>query len=115
MGQEEHSNRIIRLTEAAQYDLSGIDNATAATWGEDQADRYLAFLTETLTILADNPKLGIDVEEFPGIRVFTAKVSKRRNAYGHRIFFREIEGGIRVIRILHTAMNWPAQIRPNLN
>jgi plasmid stabilization system protein ParE len=49
------AQRVVRLTEAAYYDLAGIDNATAATWGEEQAERYLAFLRETFALLLDDP------------------------------------------------------------
>jgi len=49
------------------------------------------------------------VEQRPGYRVFTAKYSKRRTAHGHRILFREIDGGIEIIRLMHTAMYWPDQ------
>jgi plasmid stabilization system protein ParE len=101
------SERIIEITEAAQYDLAGIDNATAAMWGEAQAERYIAYLRETVAYLVDDPTLGYPIDQRPGYYVYTAKYSKRRAAKGHRIFYRQIENGIRIIRILHTSMNWP--------
>ncbi len=99
--------RIIELTDAAHYDLAGIDNATAVMWGETQAERYIAYLQDTLNYIAEHPNAGLPVEQRPGYFLFTAKYSKRRAAKGHRIFYRRIENGIRVIRILHTSMNWP--------
>ena len=102
--------RVVVLSESALYDLSGIDNATAATWGEVQAERYLAFLQETFAQLLDDPSLGHPVEDRAGIMVHVAKINRRRTASGHRIFYRVTENGIRIIRILHTAMNWPDRL-----
>ena len=104
------AHRLILLTAGALADLANIDNATAAMWGDAQADRYLGFLGEMFSILAHNPKIAAIVEQRPGYLVFTAKYSKRRSAHGHRIFFREIDGGIEIIRLLHTAMYWPDHI-----
>ncbi len=106
----------VELTEAALIDLAGVDNATAAIWGEPQAEKYLAFLTDVLNRLATDSRLGTPLSEYPDLLVYTAKIVARRSAYGHRIFFRPIPGGIRVIRILHTAMNWPDHLekeKPN--
>ena len=107
MDEERRSESVIWLTTAARNDLSSIDNATAATWGEPQAERYLAFLLTVFDLICEQPRIGTLLEDFPGVRVYSAKLVNRKSAYGHRIFYREIEGGIRIIRILHTAMNWP--------
>lgn len=107
MDDQRSSQRVVRLTSAARIDLAGIDNATAATWGEEQANRYLAFLSEVFAMIATEPMIGVAVDEFPHVRLYVAKYSRRRASYGHRIFYREVEDGIRIIRILHTAMNWP--------
>lgn len=101
---------IVRFTGEARLELAGIDNATAQQWGEEQAERYLAFLEETLEWLAREPGAGSPLEEWPEYRVYLAKIRRRRSSHGHRIFYREIDGGIRVIRILHTAMNWPEHL-----
>ena len=106
MDDKRRPERLIRLTDAARNDLASVDNATAATWGEVQAERYLAFLSTIFELIADQPRIGTLVDDFPGIRVYSAKIVKRKSAHGHRIFYREIEGGVRIIRILHTAMNW---------
>lgn len=102
--------RLIRFTDEARLDLAGIDNATFQQWGEAQAERYLAYLRETFAVLAAEPTLGDPVQDWLDYYVHTAKFRKRRSAHGHRIFYREIDGGIRIIRILHTAMNWPEHL-----
>ena len=104
------AQRLVLFSERALADLANIDNSTAAMWGDPQADRYLGFLREVLYTLATDPRIAALVEQRPGTRVFTAKYSRRRAAQGHRIFFRELDGGIEVIRILHTAMYWPRHI-----
>ncbi len=104
------SHRLIRLTEAAYFDLASIDNATAATWGEDQAERYIGFLNEIFAVLVAEPNLGSPIEDFPDYLSYTAKYAKGRNAHGHRIFYTETDYGIRIIRILHTAMQWENHI-----
>ncbi|BDI29675.1 hypothetical protein CCAX7_17260 [Capsulimonas corticalis] len=104
------SERVIRFTEAALLDLAGIDNATAAMWGAAQAELYLSFLEGVLRVLANNPAQGVVIDQYPQYRSSIARLKNRKSAYGHRIFYREIEGGILVIRILHTAMHWPSHI-----
>lgn len=98
--------RVIEFSEAAALDFAGIDNATAQQWGNAQAERYIAFLREVFASLAQEPKMGDSIDDRPGFSAFVAKYNKRRNAHGHRIFYTEIENGILIIRILHTAMNW---------
>jgi plasmid stabilization system protein ParE len=83
MDEHQEPKYTVRLTVAAEYDLAGVDNSTAITWGVEQAERYLTFLTNVFNDLAQNPYLGSLVEGFPEIRV---------------------------IRILHSAMNWPEHL-----
>ena len=105
--------RVIELSVAAALDFAGIDNATAQQWGDSQAERYISFLRETFERLERTPSLGTPVEARPGFLVFVAKYSVRRSAHGHRIFYTEIENGILIVRILHTAMNWPDVLPQN--
>ena len=106
----ERQERVILFTEAAMVDIAGIDNATAATWGEIQAERYLRFILAIFTSLSENPGLGSPVKRWPEYLVYTAKYSRKRSSQGHKIFYRVIERGIRIIRVLHTAMNWPEHL-----
>ena len=100
-------DQLVRFTQSALLDLAGIDNATSVMWGIEQAERYLSFLDEVFKVLVRDPKLGMRVEQHKGYRSYTAKYKRRRSTHGHRIFYRETEYGILVVRILHTAMNWP--------
>ena len=107
MESSQGTSRLVVLTEAATYDLIALDHATAQQWGEAQADRYSTYIRDVLTQLAAKPHWGQPLIDWPNYLVFVAKFSKRRNSYGHRIFYTVVEDGILVIRILHTAMNWP--------
>lgn len=100
------SGRIIQFADAATLDIASIDNSTAAMWGPRQADLYVEFLQDEVLKIATSPEIGRDTEQFPGIKSYVAKLKRRRQSHGHRIVYREIPGGIRVIRILHTAMQW---------
>jgi len=106
----ERPQATILFTEAALIDLAGIDNATAVTWGIDQAERYLAYLDGVFRDLADNPDQGSVVDQRDEYRTYMARFTKRRSAHGHRIFYRTTEQGILIVRILHTSMNWPAHL-----
>lgn len=106
MADRSSGNRLIEFADSATIDLASIDNATASTWGEAQADRYLEFLQEVIYDLANHPTNGKPAAQFPGLRTYVAKIRRKRASNGHRIVYREISGGIRVIRILHTAMQW---------
>lgn len=110
MGQGEEAHRLISFTQAALDDLAGIDHATAVTWGVAQAERYLNFLSAEIKSLAESPDLGRIVEQRPHLRVYTAKLRKRRAAHGHRIIYQVVGDGILVVRVLHTAMLWPESL-----
>ena len=89
-----------RLTVVAQADFDGIGDYTFETWGEEQADKYLAQLDKTFVMLAQTPGIG-----------------KARNDLGanmkscpcgsHIIFFRrDAHGDVEILRILHERMDF---------
>jgi plasmid stabilization system protein ParE len=89
----------------------GISRTTTAMWGAQQAERYIAFLDEVFNGLACGEAAGQAVDDRPELYVYLARLHHRRNAHGHRIFYRKIKDGIRIIRVLHTAMYWPQHIK----
>jgi toxin ParE1/3/4 len=98
------------LSGAADLDLSEIYIHTIRLWDRDQAEDYLQFLKARMEALADDPALGDLVAGRPEIRTYLAKFSRRRSSHGHRIIYRQIAGGIRIIRILHTSMDWKRHV-----
>jgi toxin ParE1/3/4 len=87
----------VRISRLAEADLCNIGAYTLRTWGEAQADRYLAQIEACCQRLADNPALGRVCDEIrPGLR--------RMEQGRHVVFYREEAGGILISRILHQRM-----------
>jgi toxin ParE1/3/4 len=86
------------LTPAAQDDLDGIWDYTAATWGEEQAVRYLEGLRDACRELAQGERQSRPVDVRAGYR--KCQVGQ------HVLFFQTADtGGIIVVRILHQRMD----------
>lgn len=84
-------------TTAAERDLEGIAAYTLEVWGAEQRERYLEMLERTCEqIIPGHRRLGREVAERPGIF--------RWRAESHVIFFRDVEGGLEIVRILHERM-----------
>jgi toxin ParE1/3/4 len=61
-----------------------------------QADRYLDFLETKLNLLACTPGMGRSREHLgPGLRLFPVD--------NYLIFYRQVDAGIDIIRVLHGA------------
>ena len=101
---ERNPHRLVEFTTAAFRDQSVIYAYSARQWGESQAEKYLDFLDTVAQALADDPKMAPLVPQRTSIRLFVARWENARD--GHRIFFRETDEGILVLRILHTSMKW---------
>ncbi len=83
-----------QLTETAKADLAGIRQYSIETWGEVQANRYIASLAARLRALAGNPALARPRQELQdGI-----KSSYHRP---HLIYLIEREDAVVILRILH--------------
>jgi toxin ParE1/3/4 len=84
------------LSSLARIDLGQIARYTQATWGDQQAQKYLHDLQAAFQLVADRPALG---------RRMTESTSGRRIEHGsHVIFYRETAEGVFIRRILHKAM-----------
>lgn len=91
------------LTNAADRDLTNIYSYTVEQFGEQQADSYLMELDDCFNTLAEKPKLGRSAERLrPGYRRFEHR--------SHVVFFTEIPGGIRIVRVLHNRMDVPRHL-----
>lgn len=86
------------LTKAAERDLTGIYHHKSDRFGEQQAESYVAGLEECFATLAKRPKLARSAEHLrSGYRRFEHQSPV--------VFFTEIEGGIRIVRVLHSRMD----------
>jgi len=86
-----------RLSAKASQDLAEIFDYTWDNFGETQAQKYLADLKECLDILAENPLIAPERNEFkPPVRIFPSG--------GHLIIFKVEKSCILVIRFIHKNM-----------
>jgi toxin ParE1/3/4 len=86
-----------RFSRLAEADLLSIGDYTIRTWGEAQADRYIAELEDCCRRLAGNPGLGRSCDHIrPGLR--------RMECGRHVVFYRQEAGGILIVRLLHRSM-----------
>jgi len=86
------------LRPRATTDLEEIWNYTVATWGEEQAERYLRLIDEGFRKLAGNPTLGRACD----------MIRKGYRKYGvgrHVIFYRMLASGVEVVLVLHERMD----------
>jgi toxin ParE1/3/4 len=88
----------VTVRPAARADLRRIGRYTEREWGREQHSRYLRQIDARILAVADNPKLGKPRDE---VREGYRSIRAGR----HVVFYREIEGGIEIVRILHGAMD----------
>jgi toxin ParE1/3/4 len=87
----------LSFSRSAKTDLLSIGAYTLETWGAAQAERYLDSLERCAKMLAVNPLLGRPCN---WIRSGLFRFEKGR----HILFYRRVEDGILVSRILHQSM-----------
>lgn len=88
-----------QLSQLAEQDLKEIGRYTEKTWGRKQRNVYLSDLDRCFYRLADSPDLGKACDEI--------RVGYRRFYQGkHVIFYRQVENGIVIVRVLHERMDF---------
>ena len=86
------------VSPAAEADLAGIFEHTLENWGSDQASKYIDLLIARFKWLTTNRSLWRPRDDLrPGL-------------YGqyegrHLIVFREVEGDLQIVRVLHQRMD----------
>jgi toxin ParE1/3/4 len=87
------------LRPRAERDIEEIWDYSAETWGIGQAEIYIRKIQQSLTLLADDPRLGRPCEDIrAGYRKFRSG--------SHFVFYRLIKDGIDVVRVLHESMDF---------
>ncbi len=77
--------------------MAAIFDYTVDQWGWKQANAYVDGLSECFQLLADSPGLGKPSD----LRV----AGVRRVEHGsHVVFYKEVRGGIKILRVLHRSM-----------
>jgi toxin ParE1/3/4 len=78
--------------------LEEIWEFTAKRWSREQANRYIRTLQTAMERISEHPLLGKSRDEIKaGYRSF--------HAASHIIFYRKLDEGILVVRILHQSMD----------
>jgi toxin ParE1/3/4 len=90
-----------RIRAEARADLRSIAEHSKRSFGPQIAHDYLAGLKHTIAMLARRPRIG-SIEHGLGddIRSFPHR--------SHRIYYREGDGQLTIIRILHQSQDAPA-------
>jgi toxin ParE1/3/4 len=93
----------VRFSRLAEADLIEIDRYTEGTWGAAQAERYIDGICSFCELLAESPGMGR--------RWRRDQPASRRIEHGsHVIFYKQVPGGIAVLRILHKRMRPPGPV-----
>ena len=95
-------NKLYQFRPRAEQDLEDIYDYTLREFGEAQADRYIRKLFEIFQCLADTPGIARHRDEVrQGLRSYPVKA--------HIIFFRELDNGVLIVRVLHQSMDFQYQ------
>jgi toxin ParE1/3/4 len=86
------------VAQAAKADLKKIWRFSAERWDPDQADTYSTAIDAAMREAAAG-KLHFREMPFVSPSLFKARAMK------HFLYFREITGGIRIVRVLHERMD----------
>jgi toxin ParE1/3/4 len=87
------------LSPRAQTDLDEIWDYTERNWGKEQAEAYIRLIGAAIKAIASSPERGKACDDIrEGYRKYRAA--------SHMIFFRPIDGGVDVVRILHRRMDF---------
>jgi toxin ParE1/3/4 len=87
------------LTPRAQADLDEIWDYTAEHWGDDQAAAYARQIQAAIEAVAADPSRGGPCDDIrPGYR--------KLSVGSHVLFYRCIENGVDIVRILHQRMDF---------
>ncbi len=91
------------LSPLAQVDVEKIWTDTARKWGIDQAEDYVRQLGHDIQTIAERPLLGRAC----------ADIKKDYYKYpsgSHVLFYRRIDDGVVVVRILHERMDFKTHL-----
>ena len=87
------------LSPRAQIDLDDIWNYTATKWDDQQAERYIRDIWHAIRMLAVDPRNGRACDDI--------RAGYRKYSVGsHVLFFRQVDAGIDIVRILHNRMDF---------
>lgn len=87
------------LSPRAKLDIGQIWDYTLSQWGVEQAEKYLRELWYMMKHAADNPIKCADIGD-------VRRGYRKSRSGSHVVFFKVIDDGIDVVRILHQRMDF---------
>lgn len=92
-----------KLSHAAESDIEEFFSHSIMAFGLHQSEHYYTQLKQCLTLIANNPAMGVDASDIrPGYRRFAHQ--------SHIIFYTIDISGISVVRVLHKHMDAVRQL-----
>lgn len=86
------------LSSLARLDLREIWVFTAEKWDRRKADSYLDEVRSTIRTIADDYRVGLQFDP-------TDPSLRRALVRSHAIFYRVVDERVRIVRVLHQAMD----------
>lgn len=93
------------LSRRANRDVRDIWSWNAEAYGERHANEYVAFLYSEMERLGDRTEQSRSVPGHPDLLQLTMRRGSR--GHGHIAFYRVEDDTVRIVRVLHTARDWP--------
>lgn len=87
------------LSPRAKDDLEEIYDYSVATWGIEQAEDYVRLLQNAIEVVAEDPRRGRPCHE-------VRKGYRKYRVGSHMLFYRIVDAGVDVVRILHGRMDF---------
>lgn len=92
------------LSPRARRDLDDIWAYSAQEWGVDRAERYLRRIAEAVDLIAETPELGRKCD-------YIREGYRKHPVGSHVLFYRLIEDGVDVVRILHQTRDFDRHLQ----
>ena len=87
------------LSPRAQADVDEIWDYTVERWSENQAESYIRDIWQAIEVVAADPRKARACDEI--------RLGYRKHPVGsHVLFFRTLDDGIDIVRILHQRMDF---------
>ena len=92
------SSKRLRVSDPARADVARIGDYTGREWGAAQRRKYLGHIRNAFRALWDTPGMGAARDDIDaGLRAHPVQ--------RHVIFYRETEGEVLIVRVLHASMD----------
>lgn len=99
---------MIRLSPSAISDLTEIRFHTLHHWGAEQSVKYLDFLFDEMNAFLSGERTIRTLDELSDVHYIFAKWKNAK--HGHYIVFKYLNDEMYILRVIHSAMDFRAEI-----